>query len=192
MGSSFSTAASSLLLAAGVMLTGCTSSSPLPSYGIVPDFTLTDQSNRAFRSAENLKRKVWIVDFIFTNCPGPCPRMTSLLRKVQQEFEGNADVKFVSITVDPKRDTPEALAEYAKRFHADESQWSFLTGPTEELQRLSREAFKLGDIDGSLEHSTRFVLVDKFGRIRGFYPTTAADSVPQLVTDAKGLLKEKI
>src|SRR5450432_2897604 len=95
------------------LLTGCTQSSPLPSLGLIPDFTLTDQSNQEFRSADALKRKVWIADFIFTHCPGPCPRMTSQLRKVQDALAGEPGIRLISFTVDPARDTPPVLAAYA-------------------------------------------------------------------------------
>ncbi|HEY3738715.1 MAG TPA: SCO family protein [Bryobacteraceae bacterium] len=190
MGCKLTRAAAALLL---LGLAGCGSvSSPLPSLGLVPDFTLTDQTNHEFRSADALKRKVWIGDFIYTNCPGPCPMMTSMLRKVQDQIGNEPDLRLVSFTVDPARDTPAVLDTYAKQFKAREGFWFFLTGTQDALNQLARHAFKLGDVDGTLEHSTRFVLVDKFGRLRGYYPTASSSVIPQLVADAKGLLKEKI
>ena len=180
-----------LALAALLVLAACTSSSPLPSLGLVPDFTLTDQAEHEFRSADALKRKVWIADFIFTHCPGPCPRMTSLLRKVEDQLSDEPDVRFVSFTVDPSRDTPQVLADYARQFKVREGQWFFLTGTEQALNQLSQHAFKLGDVDGKLEHSTRFVIVDKFGRIRAYYTTQSLEVVPQIVADARALLKEK-
>lgn len=173
------------------VLTGCTSSSPLPSLGLIPDFTLTDQANQEFRSADALKRKVWIADFIFTHCPGPCPRMTSQLRKIQDAIEAEPDIRLISFTVDPARDTPPVLAAYAEQFKARPGQWFFLTGSQDALNQLARHAFKLGDVDGNLEHSTRFALVDKFGRLRGYYSATSSEVIPQLIADAKALLKEK-
>ena len=175
--------------AALAVLVSCTSSSPLPSLGLIPDFTLTDQTDHEFRSADALRGEVWIADFIFTHCPGPCPMMTSRMRKVQDSLEGEPNIKLVSFTVDPARDTPAVLTEYAKEFKA---RWFFLTGTPEALNQLSRHAFKLGDVDGNLEHSTKFALIDKFGRLRGYYSATSAEIIPQLVADAKGLLKEKI
>ena len=175
-----------------LLLSGCTSSSPLPSLGLVPDFGLTDQTGHEFRSADALKRKVWIGDFVFTHCAGPCPRMTSYLRKVQDAMGDEAGIRLVSFTVDPARDTPEVLDAYAKQFKAHDGFWYFLTGTPDTLNQLSRHAFKLGDVDGNLEHSTRFVLVDKFGRLRGYYSTESSAIIPQLVADAKALLKEKI
>ena len=84
------------------------------------------------------------------------------------------------------------LTEYAKRFRAEPGRWWFLTGPESTLQNLNRNAFKLGDIDGSLTHSTRFVLVDGRGRIRGYYHTEEGESLEPLVADIRRLAKEPI
>jgi protein SCO1 len=127
---------------------------------------------------------------MFTNCPGPCPRMSSQMRQVQTAL-AIADVRLVSFTIDPERDTPEALTAYAIRYGARPGIWSFLTGPVETLQRLDRDVFKLGDIDGSLQHSTRFVLMDRKSRVRGYYLTSEPDAISQLIADAKRLLRER-
>lgn len=163
----------------------CRQQPPLPAYGVVPEFHLTAQTAQPFDS-RSLQGKVWVVDFIFTNCPGPCPRMTSQMKQVQRA----TDIRLVSISIDPKRDTPEVLAAFAQKFHADLSRWVFLTGPRETIQHLSRNVFLLGDVDETLQHSTRFVLVDRKSRIRGFYETSGADSIPRLVADIKSLVKE--
>jgi protein SCO1/2 len=185
-------ASSAAFLVLCALLTGCgASTSPLPSLGLVPDFTLTDENNHDFKSGDALKDKVWIGDFVYTQCPGPCPMMSSLMRKVQDQLGDETHIRLVSFTVDPARDTPEVLAAYAKQFGARPKFWFFLTGSQDALNQLSRHAFKLGDVDGNLEHSTRFVLVDKFGRLRGYYSTDSAAIVPQLVADAKSLEKEK-
>jgi len=118
--------------------------------------------------------------------------MTSYLRKVQDAIGDEPGIRIISFTVDPARDTPEVLNAYAKQFKAREGFWYFLTGTPDSLNQLSKHAFKLGDVDGNLEHSTRFVLVDKFGRLRGYYTTESASIIPQLVADAKSLLKEKM
>lgn len=186
MASSYWTA----LALSGLLLAGCSTKPPLTVYGQVSDFSLTDQGGAEFRSAERLKDKVWIADFIYTNCPGPCPRMSSQMHQVQNEFKGNDGVRFVSITVDPARDTPPVLAEYGKHFEADEAKWSFLTGPTEKLHDLSRRVFMLGDVDSSLEHSTRFALVDQNMRIRGYYVSSDKEAIPSLIADARRLLKD--
>lgn len=173
-----------------VIAVGCSRPQPpLEILGQVPDFTLTAQTGAVFESAKQLKGHVWVADFIFTNCAGPCPRMSSQMRQVQNAVKDLPDVRLVSFTVDPARDTPEVLAEYAKRQHADE-RWAFLTGPAADLHRLDRDAFKLGNVDGSLTHSTRFVLLDRQSRIRAYYDTSEPDSIPRLIGDIRRLHKE--
>jgi protein SCO1/2 len=170
-----------MLMAAAV--TGCRSKGSLPVMGEVGGFRLIAQNGEPFDPAV-LRGKIWVADFIFTNCQGPCPRMTTLMRRLQQRAPG---VQLVSFTVDPARDTPPVLTEYAQRFQADTRTWHFLTGEAAELHRLSRDVFKLGNVDGQLDHSTRFVLVDQAGRIRGYYSTQEDSPISRLVEDIEHL-----
>lgn len=172
-----------------LVLVGCSAKPPLLSYGVVPDFALTDQSGAAF-SSRALDKRVWVADFIFTNCPGPCPRMSSQMHQVQTALQGDDGVRFVSFTVDPARDTPMVLTAYAKHFEADPRKWYFLTGATATLNHLSYNVFHLNTVDGTLDHSTRFVLVDGQSRIRGFYASSDQEAVPKLIADARQLLKD--
>lgn len=180
----FSRSTASLVLCAA--LAGCSRKPALPELGAVESFKLTDQSNQPFDSA-SLKGKVWIVDFMFTTCPGPCPRMSSQMHQVQNEIGGQG-IQLVSFTVDPEHDTPAALAGYSAKFKATPGVWHFLTGAQSDLNHLAKDVFKLGVVDGSLEHSTRFVLVDRAGQIRGYYLTSEPDAIPRLIADAKALL----
>jgi len=172
-----------------LVLAGCSARAGLPSYAVVPNFTLTDQTGGPFLSAEALKDRVWVADFIFTNCTGPCPRMSSQMHQVQAALPEK--VRLVSFTVDPARDTPEVLAAYAQHFDAQQGRWFFLTGPQQQLHYLGRDVFMLGNVNGDLEHSTRFVLIDKSARVRGFYLTSEEDAIPHLIADAKDLLQER-
>jgi protein SCO1/2 len=173
-------------------LTGCTASAGLPSYGVVPDFALTDQSNQPFLSADTLRGKVWIADFIFTNCAGPCPRMSAQMHQVDTALRpAIQDLRLVSFTVDPARDTPAVLAKYAERYQAQPGVWFFLTGPQAALHNLARNVFLLGDVNGDLEHSTRFVLIDRQSRVRGYYLTSDEDAIPRLIADAKRVAKDR-
>jgi protein SCO1/2 len=131
-----------------------------------------------------------VADFMFTNCPGPCPMMSSQMRQVQTAL-ASSDVRLVSMTIDPRHDTPAVLNEYASHFSAKPGVWFFLTGPEETLRHLDRDVFQLGDIDGSLEHSIRFALVDRKARVRGFYLTSEPDAMEHLIADARALLKER-
>jgi protein SCO1/2 len=180
-----------LILAAAV-LAGCSSRTrPLPILGRVPEFTLTEQTGEPFES-KSLEGKIWVSDFMFTTCTGPCPRMSSQMHWLGTQVADLPDVRLVSFTVDPEHDTPTVLAEYAKRFRADPGQWYFLTGPQSTLHDLDRDGFKLGGMDGSMAHSTRFVLVDPQGRIRGYYHTDQDDGLKQLVSDIRRLAKEEL
>jgi protein SCO1/2 len=173
-----------------VVLTGCSHKPALTSYGTVPGFVLTDQTGQPFRSAERLTGRVWLANFIFTNCMGPCPRMTSQMKQVLATAKGVADLQVVSFTIDPDRDMPEVLAAYAKRFQADPKNWHFLTGSRADLRMLSWDTFHLGGVGGALEHSTRFVLMDRKGRIRGYYETSDSESISKLLEDIQTVAKE--
>lgn len=177
-------------LALLAILGGCGSRKPLPVYWQVPQFQLTSQSGRAFDS-KSLAGSIWVADFIYTTCTGPCPRMSALMKGVQNSVAGMPDVKLVSITVDPRHDTPEVLANYAVRYRALPGRWFFLTGDQSSLEKICRDGFKLGDVDGALVHSTRFVLVDRHGRVRGFYGTSDDDGVARLLHDIRTLRAEK-
>jgi protein SCO1/2 len=178
------------LLAAcsGLFEAGCGQEEPLPVLGQVPQFQLTDQQGKTFdRSA--LDGHVWIADFIYTHCEGPCPRMTSHMRAMQNETDPS--VEFVSFTVDPANDTPPVLESYGQKFGADDKRWKFLTGDAQTLDMLDHDAFHLGSIGAGLDHSTRFVLVDKKGRIRGYYGIAQGDPVERVSKDAARLEKEQ-
>lgn len=189
--SSTAQAFSAAAIASSILLiSSCRSKPPLPVYGHVPEFTLMGQNAQPFDS-HSLDGKIWVADFFFTNCTGPCPRMSSMLRRVQNDFRGVNDLNFVSFTVDPGRDDPAALSGYAKRFQAEPARWHFLTGPMDKLNWLSLKVFMLGTVTGNLDHSTRFVLVDRQRRIRGFYLTAEPDALQQLSSDIRTLLAER-
>jgi protein SCO1/2 len=168
---------------------GCARVAPLPVYGQVPDFRLISQTGEPFNS-QALNGKIWVADFIYTHCPGPCPRMSAMMRRVQTAVAELPEVRLVSFSVDPGRDTPEVLAEYATRYSAQPGRWFFLTGDRATLNMLDRGAFLLGNVDSTLEHSTRFVLVDRRGKIRGYYSTNEDDPTAHLIVDIRRLVRE--
>ena len=164
------------------------------SYGSVPNFELINQNGQPFGSAQ-LLGKIWIADFIFTTCPGPCPMMSSRMSELQKPLE-KTDVHLVSFTVDPAKDTPEVLRGYAEKLQAVPGRWDFLTGPQPTIYKLSRDGFRLAVSDGSQEtgipvHSTRMILVDRRGDIRGYYDATEADAMTKLLADTNHLLREQ-
>jgi cytochrome oxidase Cu insertion factor (SCO1/SenC/PrrC family) len=167
---------------------------PLGSYGAVPPFQLVNQNGQPFGAAQ-LSGKIWIADFIFTACPGPCPMISSRMSELQKPLS-DTDVHLVSFTVDPEKDTPEVLSGYAEKLHAQPRRWDFLTGPKSKIYDLSRNGFNLGVSDGTGQagipvHSTRMILVDRHGEIRGYYDATAADGVTKLLADTSHLLREQ-
>lgn len=162
----------------------------LPVYNQVPHFNLTDSSGRPFDS-NSLKGKVWIADFIYTNCPGPCPRMTSQMHGVERKIEGDEDVRIVSFSVDPARDSPPVLNDFAHRFGGPTAHWSFLTGAPETLHNLARNVFMVGDLVGVMDHSTKFMVIDKKGRVRGYYSTFDPKAIETLLHDVNALRRSR-
>src|ERR1700733_8241799 len=179
------------VLALVCALAACTRrAAMLETFGDIPRFDLIAQNGQPFHS-QVLAGKIWVADFIYTTCPGPCPRMTSQMREVQDAVSKIPDVRLVSFTVDPAKDTPPVLEAYAKTHGASPSIWYFLTGSAATLQMLDRDAFKLGNLDATMQHSTRFVLVDGRGRIRGYYDTSDSSSIPKLISDVTSLASER-
>jgi protein SCO1/2 len=163
----------------------------LPVLGELSNFTLTNAQGRPF-AVNDLRGKVWVADFIFTSCAGICPVMTGNLRDVQEAYAGNDEVAFVSISVDPATDTPEVLADYARKYSAPEERWQFLTGDLDEIHRIALEEFHLGSVEDPIIHSPHFVLVDRSGRIRAYYTGTEATELPRLREGIEELLREPV
>jgi protein SCO1/2 len=164
------------------------------AYGKVPTFQLTNQNGQPFGSAQ-LTGKIWIADFIYTTCPGPCPMISTRMGELQKPLE-KTDVHLVSFSVDPGKDTPDVLRKYADNLHADPKRWTFLTGTKSSIYKLSHDGFKLAVSDGSEAegmpvHSTRMVLVDRHGEIRGYYDAIGPDAITELVADTNHLLREQ-
>ena len=164
------------------------------SYGTVPSFQFVNQNGQPFGSAQ-LAGKIWIADFIYTTCPGPCPMISSRMNELQKPLE-KTDVHLVSFSVDPEKDTPDVLHRYAEKLQVEPGRWDFLTGPKSAIYKLSHDGFKLAISDGSDAqgipvHSTRIVLVDRHGQIRGYYDATEADAVTKLVADTNHLVREQ-
>ena len=160
----------------------------------VPDFSLTERTGKTVSLAD-LKGKVWVADFFYTTCPGPCPMMTSRLKEIHEATRGRSGVLLVSISTDPSKDTPNMLRLYAEKFGADE-RWLFLTGDKGAIFELANKGFKLsvteegGTAQEPVTHSTKLVLVDKNGMIRGFYEGTSQGDFSKIERDISRLEKE--
>jgi len=172
-----------------LFLAGCHTYHP-SVLGEVPDFQLTSQTG-ATLTRQSLLGHVWVADFIFTTCPGPCPMMSSRMRQLQTATASTPDVQLVSFTVDPAHDTPEVLAAYSKHFLAQPQRWHFLTGSQAALNHLGLDGFHLNAVDGSLDHSTRFALVDRSAHIRGYYSFNEDGFPKALLRDLNRVEREK-
>ncbi|GIW80776.1 MAG: hypothetical protein KatS3mg105_2583 [Gemmatales bacterium] len=151
--------------------------------GKVGDFQFTERSGRTI-SREDLAGKIWVASFIFTCCTQSCPQIAGTMAELQKEFADNDDVVLVSFSVDPKRDTPQVLQEFANRFGADNERWLFLTGDQDKMYSFIRETFLLAvhENEGNartpgneVTHSSKLVLVDRHGQIRGYFDGRRVD-----------------
>ncbi len=137
-----------------------------------PDFTLVDQNGDPFALAD-VRGKAVVMDFIFTHCPGPCPILTGINVSLQRSLppELRAATHFVSITIDPERDSPEALGDYARARGADLSDWSFLGGPVAQVESVTRSygVASMSEPGGEMNHQLVTVLIDPEGRIAEHY-----------------------
>ena len=159
----------------------------LTNHGELPEFALLDDSAKPF-GKKQLLGSVWVVDFIFTHCAGPCPIMSQLFAGLSKE---GLPTRFLSITVDPRRDSPQVLAEYRQRHKAEAKDWRLLTGSHEAIQKLAETGFRV-PVNAGVEpvmgmppmfHSGKFALVDQQGRVRGYYNYNDRLALDQLRAD---------
>jgi cytochrome oxidase Cu insertion factor (SCO1/SenC/PrrC family) len=167
---------------------------PLPVIAQVPDFKLTERSGREM-TLDDFAGKVWVADFIFTRCSGPCPNLSAKFRAMQNELAEEPNVRLVSICLDPENDTPAALVDYAKRFNAQGERWFFLTGTdVNYVHGLVEKGFLQSVVpegDGSpLMHSTYLVIIDGLGRIRAAHDGVEPEARAKVIRDVYKLLAE--
>ena len=166
-------------------------------HSILPDkertlgeFSLTDENGKAITRVE-LEGKILVVSFLFTSCSLTCPEVTKRMAEIQQLTATNADVQLVSLTVDPRSDTPPVLAKWGARFGADTNRWLFLTGDKTTLHGLIAKSFLTQDngdpfnsMPGNFTGTERIAVVDKLGRTRiyfdGLRPETSAAVVAEI------------
>ncbi|HEY3874724.1 MAG TPA: SCO family protein [Candidatus Kapabacteria bacterium] len=168
----------------------------LDDFGTVPDFSLVDQNGHA-ASLTNFRGHIWIADMIFTHCGSICPTLTSKMLALQNLLKDKPDVRFASISVDPKHDTPDTLRNYAAAHHADIAKWTFLTGTTASVYQIVKGGFHLpldsigGEQRVPIIHSPRFALVDARGHIRGYYNAIEPGSQKSIIADIDALEHEQ-
>ncbi len=179
---------------------GQAEAAPLPQLVVLPPFSLTDQDGKTVAS-KDLAGKIWVAQFFFTECPGPCPAVSRQLAAVQGMIDQIpfGAVKLVSISIDPADDTPAKLRAYAARVGADPRRWRFLTGSEAAIQDLVRKGFLIAfqknapDLQASqgiFVHSTKVALVDRTGAVRAYYEGTDVETPQKIVADIGSLLRE--
>lgn len=168
-----------MILAMTLLVSACGSKEvPNANNWETEEFSFIDQNGKDF-SKSDLKGKVWVADFIFTNCTTVCLPMTANLSKLQQQLkdEGIKDVEFVSFSVDPDTDKPDVLKNYGTKMNADLSSWHFLTGYSQaEIEKFALDNFKTlvkkPENEDQVIHGTTFYLVDQEGTIIQDYSGT--------------------
>ncbi|MGE6260989.1 SCO family protein [Heyndrickxia sporothermodurans] len=184
----------SFLLIAAIILASLSACSNVNKSGDkIENFTFTDQTGKKF-GLQDLKGKVWVANFIFTNCATVCPQLTKYMSDVQKEIKkkGYDDVNFVSFSVDPEVDTPKDLKNYAAKFEADFSTWHLLTGYSQDkIKDFAMDNFKnvvvKPENDTQVVHGTSFYLVNKDGEVVKDYSTQNGFPLDEIVKDAKAL-----
>lgn len=166
----------------------------LPHLGELPAFSLVDHRGEPV-TREALGGGPWVADFVFTRCKSVCPLMTEKMAALGPKLP--AGVRRVSVSVDPEHDTPEVLAGYAAEHAGGDPSWLFLTGDGDAVRQLVVGGFKLGlaqtppddpaFAQDPITHSTRFVLVDATGAIRGYYDAFDPEDVETLARHAAAL-----
>ncbi len=173
---------------------------PLPVLGEVPAFRFLDSDGQPFGSAD-LAAQVYVVNFFFTTCPSICPALMQSMAELDRRYQRNhvEGVRLVSISVDPERDTPEALREYAKKIGAATPRWRLLTGERHAIVDFAEHGLRVpvGETPvGASEpfeiaHTGRFVLVDSRGRVRGYYERSDEWGMDEIFERSRQLLDER-
>lgn len=162
------------------------------------DFSLVDSSGRLIRRSD-LDGKILIVDFLFTSCSLTCPAVNSQMAQVQQKTTNQPDVKLLSITVDPRDDTPDVLQKYGQRFGADTNRWLFLTGKKTALYDLIGKSFlaqdandPFGYMPGNFSHTERIAIVDSHGNLLGYFDGLNQNTASAVIEEIAKIRNEKL
>ncbi len=183
------------LVLLSLLVFGCTkrSAEDVPVVGPLPEFSLFDQDAQAF-TLDSMKGDLWVSAFVFTHCRSTCPRLTAHMKGLQARLADVPAASFVSVSVDPRNDTPDVLKAYMSENELDERNWRFITGDEQAIRDLVVDGFKVGLGDDEsraagaddIMHSNSFVLVDADARVRGYYRANN-DGIADLERDLRAL-----
>ena len=156
----------------------------LSPIGTLANFDLLDQNGNAF-TKESMVGHIWVVDFFFTRCPSICPLLTESMERVAKRWKSEKEIRFLSITVDAEYDQPQILKAFADERGLPQDRWTFLTGTPDAIRTLCEESFLLAlgnamKSNGDISHSSRFVLVDEQGQVRGYFDGLDETDAPRL------------
>jgi protein SCO1/2 len=178
-----------------LLLAGCTkrTAEDVPVLNALPEFTLVDQNEEAF-TRETMKGDIWVSAFVFTHCRSTCPRLTAHMKGLQARLSDVPSANFVSVSVDPRNDTPEVIKAYMTKNELDERNWRFVTGEEDAIRHVVVDGFRvpMGDESSVAEggddimHSNSFVLVDPQARVRGYYRANN-DGIADLERDLRAI-----
>ena len=184
-----------LVVLLGLPVTGCSkrSAADVPVLGQLPKFSLVDQDQQAF-ARETMEGNLWVSAFVFTHCRATCPRITAHMKGLQSRLSDVPSAHFVSVSVDPRNDTPEVIKAYMTKNDLDETNWRFVTGDEAAIRHVVVDGFRvgLGDEDSKaagaedIMHSNSFVLVDHEAQVRGYYRANN-DGIGDLERDLRAL-----
>jgi len=172
-------------------------------HGFLPDkermlveFTLTNENGQTMTRKE-LVGKILVVSFLFTSCSLTCPEVTKRMAEIQRLTIKSPDVRLVSLTVDPRTDTPSVMAKWGARFGADTNRWHFLTGEKNRLYRLIGNSFLAQDcsdpfnsMPGNFIGTERIAVVDAHGRTRIYFDGLRNDTPAAVVAEIAQLHRE--
>ncbi|MBT3299496.1 MAG: SCO family protein [Candidatus Marinimicrobia bacterium] len=186
----------SVLMVLGLMIIGATwvvrqatEAQTIPVLHSVPNFVATSHVNQPF-TEQDLLGKITIADFMFTQCTGPCPTMSSNMKSLYEQYAKIKDVQFISFTVDPNHDHIDVLSAYADAHGVKDERWLFLRSETPKVAALSQDGFKLYAKELPVGHAIKFVLIDEKGRIRQYYDGLEKASMAILQSHINRLLKD--
>jgi protein SCO1 len=157
---------------------------------VIPTFNFISQHDERFLSKQ-LDDKVWVASFVFTRCQSMCPMIAKKLQTVQSTFNGQADFKLLSFSLDPDNDTPLKLKAYGQKYAANFEQWQFLTGNWQEIKALMQNGFKVPTPDQPASHTDRLVLIDRGMKIFGYYSANDTKDMQRMEDDIRSLLNPR-
>jgi protein SCO1/2 len=162
-------------------------------YHTIPPFSFIDQDSLPF-TEKSVENKIYVVDFFFISCPSICPMVSRQMLRVYDRFIKEDKLTLVSFSIDPKRDTVERLANYARNLGVDTRKWKFVTGEKAAIFDIAKDYFSIAienkEAPGGFDHSGRLILVDTQKHIRSFCDGTDPASVDVFMEDIQRLLDE--